>query len=247
MKRPQALALIATLTLGVAGATAVPGAGAAHDPVTYGPPPIKPANFVRNIDNPWCPLKPGTTLTYTGVKDGKQAREVLQVTHKTEKIKGVRATVLRDRLYLDGKLGEDTTDWYAQDQRGDVVYLGESTKALDANGQLADTEGSWKTGVNGARPGIVMPAHPKVGQTFRQEFSKGHAEDHFKILSKKARVQVPALSSKRALKTREWTPLEPSVISKKYYVRGIGTVREVDVKGSDEHLELVSVQRGRRI
>ncbi len=232
MKRPHALALIATVTLGVVGAAAVPGAGAAKDPVTYGPPPIKPANFVRAVDNPWFPLKPGTTLIYTGVKDGKHAREVLQVTHRTEKIKGVTATVLRDRLYLDGKLGEDTTDWYAQDKRGDVVYFGESTKKLDANGNLTDTEGSWKTGVNGAQPGIFMPAHPKVGQTFRQEFSKGHAEDHFKILST------------RPLKTEEWTPLEPDVISNKYYVRGIGTVREVDVKGSDEHLELVSVQLG---
>jgi hypothetical protein len=235
MKRPQVIAIVAALTLGVAGAPAVSGAGAVRDPVTYGPPAIKPANFVRNVDNPWFPLKPGTTLTYAGVKDGKQARNVFQVTHKTEKIKGVRATVIRDRLYLDGKLGEDTTDWYAQDKRGDVVYLGESTRALDANGQLTDTEGSWKTGVNGARPGIFMPAHPKVGQTFRQEFSKGHAEDHFSVLSK----------SKRKLKTKEWTPLEPSVISNKYYVRGIGTVREVDVKGSDEHLELVSVHRGR--
>jgi len=86
------------------------------------PPAIKPANFVRNVGNPWFPLKPGTTLTYAGVKDGKQARNVFHVTHKTEKIKGVRATVIRDRLYLDGKLGEDTTDWYAQDKRGDVVY-----------------------------------------------------------------------------------------------------------------------------
>jgi hypothetical protein len=245
MKRPQVIAIVAALTLGVAGAPAVSGAGAARDPVTYGPPAIKPANFVRNVDNPWFPLKPGTTLTYTGVKDGKRARNVFQVTHRTEKIEGVRATVIRDRLYLDGKLGEDTTDWYAQDKRGDVVYLGESTRKLDANGRLTDTEGSWKTGVNGARPGIFMPAHPKVGQTFRQEFFKGHAEDHFKILSMRASVRVPALSSKHALKTEEWTPLEPDVISNKYYVRGIGTVREVDVKGSDEHLELVSVRRGR--
>ncbi|HEY8769076.1 MAG TPA: hypothetical protein VIM03_00945 [Thermoleophilaceae bacterium] len=146
MKRPQVIAIVAALTLGVAGAPAVSGAGAARDPVTYGPPAIKPANFVRNVDNPWFPLKPGTTLTYAGVKDGKQARNVFHVTHKTEKIKGVRATVIRDRLYLDGKLGEDTTDWYAQDKRGDVVYLGESTRALDANGQLTDTRGLVEDG-----------------------------------------------------------------------------------------------------
>jgi hypothetical protein len=206
---------------------------------------IKPANFVRNVDNPYFPLRRGTTFTYMGVKDGKRARNVFEVSHKTKKVMGVAATVIHDRLYLDGKLAEDTIDWYAQDKRGDVVYLGEATKTLDAQGNLTDTEGSWKTGVNGAQPGIFMPAHPKVGQTFRQEYYKGHAEDHFKILSKKARVQVPAVSSNRALKTKEWTPLEPAVVSNKFYVKGIGNVREVDIKGSDEHLELVSVQKGR--
>ncbi len=246
MKKPRTAAIVAVVTLGVVGTTGVAGAASAgSDQVTYGPPEIKPANFVRNVDNPYFPLKPGTTFTYTGVKDGKQARNVFRVSNKTENIKGVTATVIHDQLFLDGKLGEDTIDWYAQDKRGDVVYLGESTKKLDANGNLTDTEGSWKTGVNGAQPGIFMPAHPKVGQTFRQEFLKGHAEDHFKILSKKARVQVPALSSKHALKTKEWTPLEPDVVSNKYYVKGIGNVREIDVKGSDEHLELVSVQKGR--
>jgi hypothetical protein len=183
-------------------------------------------------------------LTYTGVKDGKHAKNVFHVTNKTEKIKGVTATIIHDQLFLDGKLGEDTIDWYAQDKRGDVVYLGESTRKLDENGNLTDTEGSWKTGVNGAQPGIFMPAHPKVGQTFRQEFYKGHAEDHFKILSKKASVTVPALSSKHAMKTRETTPLEPGVVDAKFYVRGIGTVDELTVKGGDEHLELVSFKKG---
>jgi hypothetical protein len=245
MKQPKVIAVLAALGAVGAPATAVPGESAAGDPIANGPPAIKPANFVRKVDNPYFPLEPGTTFVYTGVKDGKRARNVLRVTHRTENIKGVKATVIHDRLYLDGKLVEDTIDWYAQDKRGDVVYLGESTRALGPGGRLTDTEGSWKTGVDGAQAGIFMPAHPKVGQTFRQEFYKGHAEDHFKILSKKARVRVPAASSKRALKTREWTPLEPTVVSNKLYVKGIGAVREVDTKGSDEHLELVSVHKGR--
>jgi hypothetical protein len=245
MKHPKLIAVLASLGAVAAPATAAPGAGAAGDRITYGPPEIKPANFDRRVDNPYFPLAPGTTFVYTGVKAGKRAKDVFRVTHRTEDIKGVAATVVRDRLYLDGKLVEDTIDWYAQDKRGDVVYLGESTRALGPGGKLTDTEGSWKTGVDGARAGIFMPAHPKVGQTFRQELYAGHAEDHFKILSKKARVRVPAISSTRALKTKEWTPLEPDVVSNKLYVKGIGAVREVDIKGSDEHLELVSVHRAR--
>ena len=206
--------------------------------------PFAAAGSAGAKTNPWFPLKPGTTLTYRGVKDGKRAKDVFAVTHRTRKIQGVTTRVVRDRLYLDGKLAETTIDWYAQNKHGDVLYYGESTRALDSHGKLTDTEGSWEAGVDGARAGIFMPAKPKVGQAFQQEFYKGHAEDHFKILSKKARVTVPAVFSRHAMKTKEWTPLEPGVIDAKYYVRGIGTVREAAVKGGDEHLELVSIKHG---
>jgi hypothetical protein len=90
-----------------------------------------------------------------------------------------------------------------------------------------------------------MPAQPKVGYQGRQEFYKGHAEDHFEILSVHRSVKVPVVSSKRALLTKEWTPLEPGAIDHKYYVRGIGTVREQMVKGGQERMELVSMRRER--
>jgi hypothetical protein len=243
MAATTALALVPVGVAGVAGAGAA-GAGSGGRG-GYDPPPVKASNYARHVTNRWFPLRPGTVLTYTGVKDGKRAREVLRVTHRTKSFNGVRATVLTDRLYLNGKLGEDTVDWYAQDRRGDVVYLGERTRALDKNGRLTDTAGSWQHGVDGARAGIFMPAHPKVGQVFLQEHYKGHAEDHFKILSKRAHVRVPWGSSSRALRTLEWTPLEPGVRSHKLYVRGVGTVAEADVPSSSEHLELVSVKHGR--
>jgi hypothetical protein len=241
MKRKFA-AIIAAIAVPVVGVAGIGSAGTNGSGA--GPPKIDPANFVRNVDNRWFPLTPGTTYTYRGVKDGKRAKDVFAVTHETKKILGVTTTVIHDRLFLDGKLAEDTIDWYAQNKQGDVVYFGESTRALDSKGRLTDTEGSWKAGVDGAQAGILMPAKPKVGQTFQQEFYKGHAEDHFRILSKRVRVKVPAVSSHRAMKTKEWTPLEPGVIDNKYYVRGVGTVREAAAKGGDEHLELVSFKRG---
>ncbi len=127
---------------------------------------------------------------------------------------------------------------------GNVWYCGEATAELDKHGHITSTQGTWQAGRNGAVPGIFMPAHPKVGQTFRQEFYKGQAEDHFQVLSLHASVKVPYTSSKQALLTKEWTPLEPGVIDHKHYLRGIGTVFEQAVKGSTERLALVSLKRG---
>lgn len=202
---------------------------------------VLPKHFAVEIDNPWFPLRPGTTYVYRGAKDGKPSRQVLEVTRLTKTIQGIRATVLHDNLYLIGKLAERTTDWYAQDADGNVWYLGEATAELDHNGRVTSTEGSWQAGVDGAEAGIYMPAHPKVGESFSQEFYKGHAEDHFKVLSLHSAVRVPYSSSKDALKTREWTPLEPGVIDFKYYVRGVGTVKEQSADGS-ELGRLVSVR-----
>jgi hypothetical protein len=197
--------------------------------------------FVEHVDNPWFPLVPGTTFVYRGMKDGEPSREVLSVTNRTKLIQGVRCTVLDDRLYLSGRLEERTTDWYAQDAKGNVWYFGEETAELDKRGRVMSREGSWQAGVDGAREGIYMPAEPKVGQSFVQEFYAGHAEDHFRVVDLAASVSVPYASSKEALLTEEWTPLEPGVIDHKLYVRGIGTIKEQAVKGGSELAVLVSV------
>ncbi|MGZ4396326.1 MAG: hypothetical protein ACXVZ2_13300, partial [Gaiellaceae bacterium] len=136
-----------------------------------------PGEFVARVDNPWFPLTPGTTYFYTGVKDGHPSRVVTTVTHRTAVIAGVRCTVIDDRGYESGRLAERTTDWYAQDRLGNVWYFGESTAELDAKGRVTSTEGTWRAGVDGARAGIYMPAHPRVGQSYAQEFYKGHAQD----------------------------------------------------------------------
>jgi len=216
--------------------------GAVAALATAGP---NPSNFSARVDNPWFPLQPGTVYVYRGVKDGKPARDVLTVTHRTKKIDGVPCVVVEDRLYLRGRLGERTTDWYSQDKQGNVWYFGESTAELDKHGHVTSTEGTWEAGRDGAMPGIYMPARPKVGQAGRQEFYKGHAEDHFRVISLHATVRVPYASSSNALLTNEWTPLEPGVLDRKVYVRGVGTVLEQAVKGGAERAELIAVRRGR--
>ncbi|MFL5827377.1 MAG: hypothetical protein ACJ76V_12700 [Thermoleophilaceae bacterium] len=203
---------------------------------------FEPGADTAKVDNPWLPLKPGVTLVYTGVKDGRPTRDVFGATKATRTIAGVRCVAVRDRLYSRGRLIERTTDYYAQDRHGTVWYFGEDTAELDAKGRVKSTEGTWHAGVDGARAGIFMPSHPRVGERHRQEYYKAHAEDHFSVASLHARISVPYGSFRNVLETREWTPLEPGVLDAKHYVRGIGEVSEVSLKGPKETLELVSVR-----
>jgi hypothetical protein len=203
------------------------------------------ANFVRTIDNPYFPQTPGTVYTYRGAKDGKSSRDVVRVTHRTKTIQGVRTVVVHDELFLSGKLAETTNDWYAQDRAGNVWYFGEDTKELDPNGNVTSTEGSWQWGRDGAVGGIVMLAHPHVGDSYRQEFFAGHAEDQARVLSLDWTVHVPYGGFRHVLKTRETTRLEPDVLSNKYYARGVGMLRELDVQGGDERSDLVSGTHGK--
>jgi hypothetical protein len=208
------------------------------------PPPLPaPSEFAPRVDNAWFPLRPGSTLLYRGRKDGEPSRDRMRVLKQTRTILGVRATVVSDKLYLDGKLEERTRDWYAQDRRGNVWYLGEATAELRPDGSIKTREGSWQAGVDGARAGVFMPAHPHRGQTGIQEMLEGEAEDRFRVLSRSASVRTPAAASRHALLIREWTPLEPGVVDHKLYVRGIGTVLEETVKGGDELNELIAVRR----
>jgi hypothetical protein len=206
---------------------------------------IDPANFVRVVDNPYYPLKPGMVYRYRGITGSQKAFEVLEVTSQTKTIQGVETTVLHDRNYVNGRLAEDTFDWYGQDRQGNVWYFGEDTRQIGRNGKPKSSAGSWEAGKDGAVAGIFMSAKPKLGQTFQQEYYKGHAEDFFKVVDLAAPVEVPYVKTDRAVKTYEWTPLEPGAVADKYYVRGVGKVREGTVKGEEpERLELVSVARG---
>lgn len=137
---------------------------------------------------------------------------------------------------------ESTTDYYAQDKQGNVWYFGEATKAYGPNGQV-DTSGSWIAGVHGAQAGIVMTAEPRVGDTHRQEFQTGVAEDQYWLVDVAHAVKVPFVTSNRSLLTIEWSKLEPTVIDEKAYVRGIGVVKEVAAQGPVEFANLVRFTR----
>ena len=143
---------------------------------------------------------------------------------------------MEDRLYLAGRLEERTTDWYTQDKAGNVWYVGENTAELDSRGRVTSTEGTWRAGVDGAQPGIYMPARPRVGQHGRQEYYRGHAEDRFEVIGR---------FGTNTLLTQETTPLEPGTVDHKLYVRGVGTVLEQTERGPNERNELISLERSR--
>jgi len=206
-------------------------------------PRIDPANFVSVIDNPYLPLRPGTTLIYEGVSGGEREVVKVTITNETKEILGIAATVVRDRVFVDGKLVEDTFDWYAQDRQGNVWYLGEDSKEYE-DGKVVSTEGSWEAGVDGAQPGIIMLGDPQAGDTYRQEFYEGEAEDVARVLGLDESVTVPYGSFDGVLRTGDWTPLEPKIRENKLYARGIGVVFERLVRGGQEVLRLVEVRNG---
>jgi hypothetical protein len=228
---------------GSSGSTGGNANGASQKAQKAYAPNIDPAKFTTKIDNKYFPLKPGTTFVYKGKFHGAPERDEMAVTHDTKRVMGVRCVVASDRVTESGELIEQTYDWYAQDNKGNVWYFGEHVTEYK-NGKVTGHEGSWESGVDGAKPGIAMQADPKVGQTYRQEYSKGVAEDKARVISLKGSANVPYGAFDHVLVTEEFTPLEPGVVERQYYVAGVGDIVEATVKGQPERIELVDIKTG---
>ncbi len=203
---------------------------------------LDPRHFTTRIDNPWWPMRPGARWIYRETDpDGTKQRVVVTVTKKTKRIaNGIMARVVHDVVTEDGEPVEVTDDWYAQDRCGNIWYLGEATKEYE-NGKVVSTEGSFEAGVDGAQPGVIMPAKPRPGLAYRQEHYVGHAEDRAAVVSLREQVEVPFGHFKRGrvLMTRDLNPLEPKILEFKFYARGIGPVLAVGVSGGADREELV--------
>jgi hypothetical protein len=194
-----------------------------------------------HIDNPYWPMKPGTVWVY---REGRQ-RDVVRVTNRTRRVAaGIVGRVVRDTVTEKGQVVEDTFDYYAQDAAGNVLYLGEDSTEYE-DGKPVSKEGSWEAGVDGARAGIIMLAHPRVGRRYREEHYPGHAEDGAQVLSLREQVEVPAGHFTRVLLTTNFNPLEPRVLEYKLYARGVGPVLEIGVSGDTDRADLVRYRRGR--
>jgi hypothetical protein len=193
------------------------------------------------IDNKYYSLKLGTVTIYNGTdEEGKSMRDTITVTNDMKEIQGIPTRVVNDTVFVEGKLVETTGDWYAQDDKGNVWYLGEDT--TDFTNKKNPHEGSWESGVKGAKGGILMLAEPKVGITYDQEFAKGVAEDKATVLSLNESVSVPYGSFSNVIKTKEFSALEPDVVENKYYAANVGDIKEKTLKGSKEGIALVEIK-----
>jgi hypothetical protein len=206
---------------------------------------LDPADFTTRITNPYWPMRVGSRWVYRETdSEGTRQKVVVTVTPRTKLIaNGVRARVVRDVVTEKGVSVEVTDDWYAQDRAGNVWYLGEATTEYE-DGKPVSTDGSFEAGVDGAQAGVIMPARPRPGLRYRQEYYKGEAEDRARIVSLPEQAEVPAGHYRRVLMTRDVNPLKPRVLEFKLYARGVGPVLAVSVSGGSDREELVRFRAG---
>lgn len=199
---------------------------------------IATEQFSDPLANDYFPLQPGLVWVF----EGDDERVEVKVTTETKVIMGVTTHVISDQVFVDGELQEDTVDWYAADNFGNVWYFGEQTAEYE-NGQVTSTEGSWEAGVDGALPGIIMLAHPEVGDTYRQEFYSGQAEDVAKVYAVEQSVTVPKDSYELVIVTDDWSLLTPDVHERKWYAPNVGVVFEETISGGSGTLSLIDLTR----
>jgi hypothetical protein len=239
------LAVVALLIAGCGGSDpGKPASDTRSNPLPQGGETVKldPADFTTEIDNAYWPMRPGTRWIYReqSQHEGTLRGEVT-VTDKVKEVDGVKARVIHDVATKDGRLVEVTDDWYAQDKTGNLWYLGEDTTEY-RNGKPHSTGGSWEAGVDGAQAGIMIPATPHAGMTYRQEYYAGKAEDAARVLSLGEQAEVPAGHFTGALLTKDYTPLEPKMLEYKLYAKGVGPVMTLGVSGDVGVEQLVRVK-----
>jgi hypothetical protein len=234
MRRRATAALLGAALAAAVAYTAQAGASSGGGRcAAYSPHIPSAAHFSKTIDNPYFPLPVGRTFVYRGVEDGKKELDRMHVTSRTRNIAGITATIVSDNVYEPPpKLLEKTFDYYAQDDRGNVWYLGEDTREFLAGGKV-DRSGSWLAGRGGAKPGLIMEANPRVPDAYRQECLSGEAEDLAWVVGRGG--------SRHLLRTLEFSPLEPSIVERKVYKPRVGVVSEQQLSGGHETLSLVRV------
>lgn len=231
-------AVVATLAAGAGQATSAPPSTAAAPGCTQPGPyelphgdqavRLRPRDFTTRIDHPYWPMRPGTTWHYVERGGGEVASVRVTVTDRTKVIESVRARVVHDVVRVDGQVVEDTRDWYAQDRGGSLWYLGELSRTYE-DGLPVSTEGSWMHGRDGAQAGVILPARPRAGCAYREEYLAGEAEDRARILSTRQTLRTPTGLHHGVVQTANTTPLEPDLLENKFYARGIGPVLELDL------------------
>jgi hypothetical protein len=204
-------------------------------------PQINPADFITGVDNEYFSLIPGKTLIYEAKIDEGTERIEVTTLNDTRVVMGIECMIVWDRVFLNDELVEDTLDWFAQDMDGNVWYFGEDSKEI-RDGEVISHAGSWESGIDNAKPGIIMLANPEIGDQYRQEYLIGHAEDMGEVLAMDEKIEVTYGVFESCLKTRDWTPLEKNSDEYKYYSPDTGAVVLEVGAYSGERVELVDIK-----
>jgi len=204
-------------------------------------PTSNPADFQVTVDNRLYPLPASSQQVYEGEERDPDTGNTIKtrvesrVLPKTDRVAGVEVTVVEDKEFKNGELVESTLDYFAQHRDGTVYYFGEQVDEYE-DGKVVGHEGQWLAGEGKNQPGIFMPAHVTLGQTFEQEKAPGVAEDTSTIGAVDQSVTTPAGSFKGCVKAEDFSPLAKET-EFKYYCPEVGVVREEFPGG---HLDLIS-------
>ncbi len=236
MKHPILVAIAAALAVSLSVSTML-NAEEAYMPI------VDPADFSATIDNPYFRMPVGKTMYFESkTKDGLETTRI-EITGDKLIVMGVETLVYWDRVYLNGRIKEETHDYLAQHSNGDVWYFGEDVDNYE-DGKLKNHNGSWLAGRDGALPGIWLKANPRVGEVYREEYYQGHAEDMAKVMSVSETLTTSLGSFMNCIKTENWTPLEPDVKEAKHYCADAGGPVQEDNITEDETDTLIKVENG---
>jgi hypothetical protein len=187
---------------------------------------IAKCNLLATGRNEYFILEPGYQL----VLEGGDTKLQITVLDETKLVDGVTTRVVEEREWKDGKLYEVAKNYFAIcEQTKDVFYFGEDVDFYE-NGKVVKHDGSWLTGKNGAKPGLMMPGTPKVKMKYYQELAPGAAMDRAEIVSLTETCKTPAGTFTRCMKVKETSALKPAESEYKYHAPGIGLVRDEDAR-----------------
>lgn len=234
MKR-IAIAWVLTTGLGCGGGGpgeapfTIDGEPSCHEAITLPKSTCDPsvATFTLDSTNPWYPLIPGDRVVLEGM-DGRDLERVERVVlEETRNIAGVDVHVLEHKEFINGEIYEIAMNFYVETTDGTVCYFGEDVEFYEG-GELANTDGTWRVGVGGAIPGVIMPADPQVGHTYYQEVAPGAALDMGTVTSTTMSVEIDG-TTYDVIQILDSNPIDDEDVceaEEKLYARGIGEIQD---------------------
>ena len=204
-------------------------------------PDIDPSKFTTLIDNAYFSLPVGRTLIYEGETEDGLERIEISITGETKEVMGVETLVYSDKVWVDGELVEDTKDYLAQDEQGNVWYFGEDVDNYE-DGELVDHDGSWLAGADEAQPGIWIKAEHVLDDSYKQEYYKGKAEDMRDVVSIGEPVEIGLGSYTDCVKMYDWTPLESDAKEHKVYCSEVGAMVLETNLVTNKSIELIEIR-----